>query len=474
MDIQTKDDAIKVLADIKTEQKRLADANRDLNENVIEKMAADLKDAQQKIAEMAAPKVETVSEKEATLRYHVKEDGRLDVAGLVNDETDRGEWHAEFKRLVDDRNFTKMLTRDGRGSDALEAKLHEHISKAPKIIQRAFSDASGVGEDFVPDLLLPELRKKLYVPTALEAAFPSFNMPGKEVRFPFSTGKVAPFLKNAATWSAITAMDDTTSQISATAKSFGARITADEDTVADSVVPALDYFRDSLTTALQAGVESCIMNGDTTDAHADLHTTASPRLWSEGGRWDTGSVASTAADHRRAFIGLRAAAFDASTGRDASGLAGATGYADILATRSSLDGGYQAANDLLMIVSPIEMTKYLLQLAETKTLDVFGPAAGILNGSIGKLGGMDILISGAMTDDLNATGVYDGSTTTKTGYVIVHKPSWVMGAYKPQTIDIDREITKGQIEIVGTRRCTLIDMSNGAKSVAYGYNVAKS
>ena len=68
MEIESKADAIKVLADIKSEQKRLAEANRELNDNVIEKMAADLKDAQQKIAEMAAPKVHTVSEKEATLR----------------------------------------------------------------------------------------------------------------------------------------------------------------------------------------------------------------------------------------------------------------------------------------------------------------------------------------------------------------------------------------------------------------------
>ena len=125
-----------------------------------------------------------------------------------------------------------------------------------------------------------------------------------------------------------------------------------------------------------------------------------------------------------------------------------------------------------MIVSPIVMTKYLLALAETKTLDVFGPAAGILNGSIGKLGGMDIIVSGAMTDDLSATGVFDGVTETKTGYVIVHRPSWVVGNYKPQTIDIDREITKGQIEIVGTRRSAFVDMSNGAKSVAYAYNIA--
>ena len=470
MDIQTKSDAIKVIADIKTEQKRLADANRELSETVIEKMAADLKDAQQKIAELGAPRIEAVSEKEATLRHHVREDGTVDVAGLANDSTDRGEWHAEFKRLVDDRNFCKMLTKNGEGSDMLEAKLNEHISKAPPMIRRAFSDASSVGADFIPDLLLPELQKKLYVPTALEAAFPSFNMPGKEVRFPFASAAVAPYLKSGATWTSITASDDTTSQISATAKSFAARITADEDTAADSIVPAMDYFRDSLTVALQSGIEDAILNADTAATHADINTTGSPRLWAASGRWDTSSVASTAADHRRSWVGLRALANDRSTARDASAMT----YADILTTRGTLGSGYQAANDLLMIVSPVVMTKYLLQLTETKTLDVMGAAAGILNGSLGKIGGMDVLVSGFMTEDLNASGNYDGSTTTKTGYVIVHKPSLAMGNYKPQTVDVDRESTKGQIEIVGTRRCALIDMSNGNKCVAYGYNVAKS
>ena len=470
MDIQTKSDAIKVLADMKAEQKRLADSNRELTENTIQKMAADLKDAQQKIAELGAPKVEAVSEKEATLRQHVREDGSIDVAGLINDEADRGEWHAEFKRIVDDRNFCRMLTKDGKGSDKLEAKMHEHIAKAPAMIKRAFSDAGSVGEDFIPDLLLPELHKKLYVPTALEAAFPAFEMSGKELRVPFASAAVAPYLKSGATWSSISATDDTTSQISATAKSFAARITADEDSVADSIVPAMGYFRDSLLDALQSGVEDAILNSDTAAAHADINTTGSPRLWNASGRWNTSSVASTAADHRRSWVGLRALANDRSTARDANAMT----YADIMTTRATLGAGYQAAGDLVMIVSPIVMTKYLLQLAEVKTLDVFGANAPILSGSLAKLGGMDVLISGFMTQDLNASGNYDASTTTKTGYVIAHRPSIRMGNYKPQTVDVDREITKGQIEIVATRRCALVDMSGGNKCVAYGYNVATS
>ena len=149
-------------------------------------------------------------------------------------------------------------------------------------------------------------------------------------------------------------------------------------------------------------------------------------------------------------------------------------YAVILVTRSSLGGGYQSASDLLMVVSPLVMVKYLLQLEETKTLDVFGPNAGILAGSIGKIGGMDVLVSSFMTDDLNASGVYDGSTTDNTGYCIVHRPSWRMANYKAHTVDVDREIVAGTVEIVATRRSVLIDMSGSNKSVAYGFNVATS
>jgi hypothetical protein len=468
-DITTREDALKALHDIKTEQKRLADNDRVLRTEVVEKMATDIKSIQQQIAESAAPKVETVSEKEVTLRRFVKQDGSLDMEGLCTDTADRGEWHAEFKRLVDDRNLCRMLTKSGKGSTALDAKLNEHMGKAPAMIKRVFSDASSVGDDFVPDVYLPILGRKLYQPTDLEAALPSMTLTSKEVRLPFSSAAVAPYLKAAATWTSIGASDSTTDQISATAQSFAARITADEDTAADSFVPALEYFRQELATAIASGVEDAIVNGDTAATHADINTTGSARVWSGGGRWDTSTVTSVASDHRRSFIGFRAAAVDASTTRDANAMT----YADILATRSTLGGGYQAANDLLMVVSPIVMVKYLVQLAETKTLDVFGPQAGVLQGSIAKLGGMDIMISGFMTDDLNASGAYDGSTTTKTGYCIVHRPSWHMANYKAHTVDVDREITKGQIEIVATRRSVLVDMSKGNKSVAFGYNVAK-
>ena len=141
--IKTRDDARKVLSDLKAEQKRLQDSNRDLSENM-EKKAAALKDVQQKLAELDAPKVVTVSEREATLRQFVGQDGSLDVAGMANDTADRGEWHAEFKRLIDDRNLAKLMTKSGNVAP-LDAKLNAHMAVAPDAIKRTVSDASTVG-----------------------------------------------------------------------------------------------------------------------------------------------------------------------------------------------------------------------------------------------------------------------------------------------------------------------------------------
>ena len=157
--IKTRDDALKVLSDLKTEQKRLQESNRDLKENMESKSAA-LKDVQQKLAELDAPRVVTVSEREATLRKFVDSDGKLDVAGMASDTTDRGEWHSEFKQLVDDRNLAKLMLKSGNVG-TLDAKLNAHMASAPAAIKRAFSDASAVGAEWIPDLVLPELMTKL-------------------------------------------------------------------------------------------------------------------------------------------------------------------------------------------------------------------------------------------------------------------------------------------------------------------------
>ena len=463
MDIQTKADAIKVLADLKAEQKRLSDSNRDLTEN-LEKKSADLKAVSQKLGELSAIKPVTVSDKEATLRRFVRDDGSLDFAGMVSDDTDRGQWHQELKQLVDDRNMAKIMTKSGN-VDKLDRKVADHFKSAPVDIRRAFSDSSGVGAEFIPDLLLPQMVQKLYNAGNVENLFPSMQMPGKELRLPFLTLKVKPYLKSGATYGTITAEDDVTSQVSMTAKSFAARITLDEDASVDSIVSGLEIARSSLATSMAHAIEDAIINGDTAGGgHQD--TIAS---WSPRGRWNTSGLGGSD-DHRSAFLGLRAQAFDVSSAHDP----GAVTFAALMSTRAQLEGAHGVGSNLALIVSPEYYLLHLLDMEQVATVDKFGPQATVLSGQVAAVGGGSVIISDFLTADLETSGKFTDGTGGKTGYIWVNRDAYMVGNYKPVTVDIDREIVNGTVETVVTRRVAFQCMEAANKTVAFGYNIASS
>ena len=459
--IKTRDDALKVLSDLKAEQKRLQDSNRDLSENM-EKKAAALKDVQQKLAELDAPKVVTVSEREATLRQFVGQDGSLDVAGMANDTADRGEWHAEFKRLIDDRNLAKLMTKSGSVAP-LDAKLNAHMAVAPDAIKRTFSDASTVGAEWIPDLVLPELFTKIYTPKAVEALFPTMQMPGKELRLPFLTMKVKPYLKSGATWGTITAEDDATSQVSMTAKSLAARIQVDEDASVDSIIAGLEYARASLADCIASAVEDSLVNGDSAGSHQDTIANWSPRS-----RWNTSGLGGSD-DHRSAWLGLRAQAADVSATRDAG--SDSDHYNGILTTLGLMDGAMGIGSNKALICSPEYYLEHLLAIDEVATIDKLGPQAVVAQGQVASIAGMKVVVSDYMTADLNASGIFDNVTKTKTGYLIVNTDAYVMGNYKPLDVSVQREIVNGVVDVVATRRCIFKALEEASKSVAFAYNI---
>jgi hypothetical protein len=106
-------------------------------------------------------------------------------------------------------------------------------------------------------------------------------------------------------------------------------------------------------------------------------------------------------------------------------------------------------------------------------VDKFGPQATVLQGSVAAVGGGSVIISDFLTADLASSGVFTGSGTT-TGYLWVNRDAYMVGNYKPVTVDIDREIVNGTIETVVTRRVAFQCMEAANKTVAFGYNIASS
>jgi len=49
-----------------------------------------------------------------------------------------------------------------------------------------------------------------------------------------------------------------------------------------------------------------------------------------------------------------------------------------------------------------------------RTVDKYGQFATVLNGELGKIDGIPVIVSEKIRENLNASGVYDGTTTTKT------------------------------------------------------------
>lgn len=109
-------------------------------------------------------------------------------------------------------------------------------------------------------------------------------------------------------------------------------------------------------------------------------------------------------------------------------------------------------------------------------LEAYGGAATILTGELGKIYGIPIVPSEYIREDLNASGIYDGVTETKTVLPIVHRKSWKFGTFGPLTVRSSDEIHMESFMTVVVTHEAGDFQSMFAASVqvgaATGYNVA--
>ena len=260
--------------------------------------------------------------------------------------------------------------------------------------------------------------------------------------------------------SAYTASNIGSAQKQVSVAGFASHFVIDDALVEDSAVALVPALQQLIAQDIADSIEDCILNGDTAGTHQDDIAN-----WNIRSRWGAGLGGS--ADHRRGFIGLRAAAFDRGSSLD---MAGNATVSDILNLVSKL--GEMAVADRVMIVSPEVMINYIMGLSEVVTIDKFGPNATILTGQVASIFGMPIIVSRFMGADMNGSGLYDNTTKTKSGMLIVSRQSWKVFAKRGIVVEQDKEIQAGAIHLVATERMTFNTLdSDTAKNVAYGFNL---
>tara|TARA_R110002020_G_scaffold150501_4_gene327320 strand:+ start:10003 stop:11454 length:1452 start_codon:yes stop_codon:yes gene_type:complete len=474
LDLSTPDKARKALSDIVSEQKRLKSLNRDLRENV-DKKAADMAEIQKRMTELENRGGRTTSGSNVEMQKYVRQDGSVRLKGEntretaylpgLMDDAPVCDWQQDLQKAVSDYTMVKTLSGTGQAPKSL-ARVQAIARNAPVEVQRIFADVSGSGQGWIPDEMLPTLERNLVAQRRVAAAFDTMDLPNKTTLLPFLSTGFRPYIKAAATAddpAQYTSSSMVTAQRTITATGFAVRAQVADDAEEDSIIAVLPTVRQELISAIIDGEEDAIINGDTS-----THQDTALADWDIRGRWGSSGLGGSA-DHRRAWIGLRARAFDLG---GASTEDRTTYNADtMLADRGTLDSPHGVDGSLIVICSPEAYLEKFLAMEQVRTMEKY-PQPTIVSGELGQIYGMPIVISEFLSNDLQSTGLFTTAGGSTTGVLIVNRDRFKLGKLRGATVEVDKDITRGTHQMVATVRETFFTVDADSKrNVHFAYDV---
>lgn len=281
----------------------------------------------------------------------------------------------------------------------------------------------------------------------------SINMPTNPFEMPIQNSKST--ARISAENTSFTAGDFSTDKITMSATKLQEYYVLPTELTEDSAPDFLAIGRSDVVNAIGRAEETAQINGSL-GTHIDSDTQAGLAILAE-----------------KAWEGLRSIAIANSANGATPALAGALTDAFMRSMRKAM--GRMGVNplDLAWICSPIGYQQ-ILGLNDVRTHDVFGPNATITKGSIDKYQGIPIINSEFMRDDLNASGVYDGVTTTKTGIMLVNKTRFMRGVRRPIQMRVMQDLLdQDRVQIAALSRLAFNSMpqSDTEVSAVYGIDI---
>ena len=363
------------------------------------------------------------------------------------------------------KKYKFFIPIDGKDREFIgEYKTKETLTLEDKqlldcLLSRKVMTTGGAatGAEFIPAELANQLIAMFRVPETLPSIFMdiAYTGPGSTYMLPIDLSDPTWYLSpetSSDTGARYTASTPGTGKVTFTFKKLVARIPASEEMNEDSIIPILDIFRAKLAASVIECISEVILDGDTTATHQDSDVTAST-------------------DRRKAWKGLRKLALAV------AGLKvdlATFSISNIRSMRKAM-GKYGIDKTKLCFVVGSSVYNQVLNTTEFSTADKAGiQAATILNGVLSMIDGIPVIASGKVREDLNASGVYDGITTTKTYMSLVRKDFFLLSTKRELTIkqkeDLDDSIyvnasVRKDFQPVNTPSATY-------KTVSIGYNIA--
>lgn len=280
------------------------------------------------------------------------------------------------------------------------------------------------GTEYVPRLLSGSLIERIQLELVVPTLFPMIEMPSNPFDVPglgVSRQRTASAEENIGDsgQTAFAKLTAATRKVTLTAKKLGVEILTSKELEEDAIVDILPMMTSEIVDYLSADIEDGTINGDTAATHQDSDVTAGN-------------------DPRKLWSGLRKTAL-ASSSTKIDGSNGALTAAMLRGNRKAMKK-YGARSDQLAHVISIANYVQLLGDSAVLTLQNYGPRATILAGELAKVDNVPVIISEYARTDLNASGVYDGTTTSRSAALTVNVRGFMYGSRRDLHVQILREL----------------------------------
>lgn len=461
----------------------------DVNLDEINRSIAEIKEAQRKQDEALVNRGGShAGAGDNELRRFVGSDGKILLRGsngadgwrpgLLDDDAESvNDWHRETRRLVSLRSIAKMALPLGGArspeTPKLDAMLARHLDLAPDTIRRTFSGATGLGAEWAQTLVVPSVVEALRLPAmAVEDLFDVMPMAAGTLTLPVSTTlpRAYRYGRPGTPAAQYAGSDVGTDSRTMTAQGLAVMVPVWDDASEDSVIDAGAFIMANMITGLRLSTVDAIVNGDSNATHQDTALAS----WNPGSIFDANGTYGGSDDPRRAWLGLRADAFDTSTTRDASGDSTFTGSGGTLPTAlAALKAPHGAVGDLVYLTSFNHFIAKIATDSNLLTVDKYGPNATILKGESGAIyGKVKVVISELVTSDLQATGLFTTTGGSYSSGLLFNRKRWIMGVRRGVTSEIERRASEGVNYLVVTRRVIFKKLDATAdKTVHLSYKV---
>jgi HK97 family phage major capsid protein len=291
------------------------------------------------------------------------------------------------------------------------------LVKHAKFVKALSTGGSATGTEFIPTQFSGELFDLMRLERVVPTLFRTVQMPSKSFTLPTAVSDMTVYKVAESTDSTGTEPTEGTrgtGNVTLTGVKMAVETFFSDEMDEDSIIPVVDFVRQGLAEAHAEGLEACILNGDTTAA----------------GHQDFGLVTSSA-DRRKCWNGLRKIA---STGSDTTSAGGDALTETDLQNAILAMGKYAVSPKNLVLLVGTKGYAKLRALTNVWTVDKKGGNAVINTGELKDWGGIPVVVSDCLADAYNASGVYDGTTTTLGVLIFAHKPSFVLGLRRAMRI----------------------------------------